>query len=211
MDRGSERFRKTCERWNTPWDAHELTFSCFHRRAFLSKDRTRYYLGEAINRAQVSHRFHVWAYVIMPEHVHLLIWPASEVYSISSILQTIKQSVARRAVNWLKANNSDALQWLATGRTDKRYQFWQDGGGYDRNVRNSKALRDIFTYIHNNPVKRGLVARPEDWEWSSARDWAGQGAGFVRVDKDNCLNSLGSPRKHRGLREPRKHPQPNNG
>ena len=190
MDTGGETFRKTCQRWNNPWDAHELTFSCFRRRGLLSKDRTRHYLTEAINKARMAHGFHVWAYVVMPEHVHLLIWPASEVYSISSILKTIKQSVARRAVRWLKANNPKGLQWLATGRRDKPYQFWQDGGGYDRNVRSSKALRDVFAYIHNNPIKRGLVARPEEWQWSSARDWAELGAGPISIDKDSCLASF---------------------
>jgi putative transposase len=100
MGTEEETFRKTCRRWNAPWDAHELTFSCFRRRAFLGKDRTRHYLAEAVNRARTIHGFHVWAYVMMPEHVHLLIWPGAEVYSISAILLSIKQSVARRAVRW---------------------------------------------------------------------------------------------------------------
>ncbi len=184
-----EVHRKTCQRWNVPWDAHELTFSCYRRQAFLSKDRTRKYLADAVNRARAKMGFHVWAYVMMPEHAHLLIWPAKEVYSISAILKAVKQSVSRRAVAWLKANNPSGLRWLATGYTDKPYQFWQDGGGYDRNVRNSKALRDIFTYIHNNPVKRGLVSQPEDWKWSSARDWASLAVGPIPIDKETCLNS----------------------
>ena len=126
----------------------------------------------------------------MPEHIHLLVWPTKELYSISAILQAIKQSVSRRAVGWLKASNPSGLQWLATGLSDRPYQFWQDGGGYDRNIRNSKAMRDIFNYIHNNPVKRGLVGRPEDWVWSSARDWAGTGGGPIRIDKQSCLDSM---------------------
>jgi len=77
-----------------------------------------------------------------------------------------------------------------TGQTDKPYHFWQDGGGYDRNIRNAKALRDIFTYIHNNPVKRGLVSRQEDWKWSSARDWAGLAVGPIPIDKETYLNSM---------------------
>ena len=180
---------KTCRRLNVAWDAHELTFSCYQRRAFLSKDRTRAYLADAVNRARAKLGFSVWAYVIMPEHAHLLVWPAKEVYSISHILKAVKQSVARRAVAWLKATAPAGLRWLATGRPEKPYQFWQDGGGYDRNIRNAKALRDIFNYIHNNPVKRGLAARPEDWAWSSARDWAGMDTGPITIDKETCLNA----------------------
>ena len=185
-----EMVRKKCQRWNTPRQAHGLTFSCYRREAFLSRERTCQYLADAVNRAREGHGFHVWAYVMMPEHVHLLIWPAKEEYSISSILQSVKQSVARRAIGWLRANNLDGLRLLATGRKARPWQFWPDGGGHDRNVRNAKALRDIFTYIHYNPVKRGLVARPEDWLWSSARDWAGVSAGPIPIDKQSCIDSM---------------------
>jgi putative transposase len=134
--------------------------------------------------------FEVWAYVIMPEHVYVLIWSRQETYSISAILKAVKQGVARRAIAYLRVNNPAGLQWVATGRSDKPYEFWQDGGGYDRNVRNSHALRKMMTYIHSNPVTRGLVARPEDWLWSSAQDWAGLRAGPIPIDKESCLNSL---------------------
>ena len=60
------------------------------------------------------------------------------------------------------------LKSLATGQSDKPYQFWQDGGGYDRNLRTAEELREMLKYVHNNPVRRELVARPEDWPWSSA-------------------------------------------
>jgi putative transposase len=147
-------------------------------------------LVDAVSRARAAFGFHVWAYVMMPEHVHLLIWPAKEVYSISAILQSVKQSVSRRAVRWLKDNNPTGLQLLATGHPDKPYQFWQEGGGYDRNIRNGKALRDMINYIHGNPVARGLVTRPEDWPWSSARDWANLGTGPIPIDKESCLESI---------------------
>jgi putative transposase len=54
-----------------------------------------------------------------------------------------------------------------------RHRFWQPGGGYDRNITSSETLLAMIEYIHANPVRRGLVARMEDWEWSSARWYAG--------------------------------------
>jgi putative transposase len=54
-----------------------------------------------------------------------------------------------------------------------RQRFWQRGGGYDRNITSTEALPAVIEYIHANPVRRGLVARAEDWEWSSARWYAG--------------------------------------
>src|SRR5204863_9689552 len=94
--------RKICKRFNNPGDAHALTFSCFRRQAFLSKDRSRQWLIDAIDRARSKHRFHVWAYVIMPEHAHLLIWPTRAIYDVSKILNSIKQSVAKRASTYVR-------------------------------------------------------------------------------------------------------------
>jgi putative transposase len=182
--------RKTCQRWNESWQAHELTFSCYQRRAFLGRDRTRGYLIDAINRARNRHAFHVWAYAIMPEHVHLLIWPTCPFYSISGILKSIKQSVARKAIAWLNKYNPEGLKWVETNQPGKPYQFWQDGGGYDRNIRSAIVLRKVMDYIHENPCKRELSATAEEWMWSSAKDWAGLGAGPIPLDKETCLNSL---------------------
>jgi putative transposase len=66
---------KHCKRYNDPGHAHELTFTCFKNQPFLAKDRARSWLAEAIALARRKHSFHVWSYVFMPEHVHLLIWP----------------------------------------------------------------------------------------------------------------------------------------
>jgi putative transposase len=54
-----------------------------------------------------------------------------------------------------------------------RHRFWQPGDGYDRNITSSEVMRAVIDYFHANPVRRGLVARAEDWEWSSARWYAG--------------------------------------
>ena len=161
---------KSCKRWNEPGHAHELTFSCFHKLALLSKDRTRQWLVEAVGRARVRHEFDVWAYVIMPEHSHLLIHPRCHEYDMSAILTAIKWPVAIQSKRYLEKH---APQWLPRltettpgGRASVR--FWQRGGGYDRNVRDDRALGSMVEYIHANPVRRGLVNTPSEWRWSSA-------------------------------------------
>ena len=67
--------RKTCRRYNVPGHAHALTFCCFRRQPFFTSDRVRAWMIDSIGRARVQHELHVWAYVLMPEHVHLLIYP----------------------------------------------------------------------------------------------------------------------------------------
>ena len=63
------------------------------------------------------------------------------------------------------------------------YRFWQAGGGYDRNVVEQDTLRTMIDYIHSNPVRRGLVDRPEDWTWSSARWYAGLHPVVLEMDR----------------------------
>jgi putative transposase len=188
MDRGG-LVRKTRERYDVPWDPHALTFSCYRNRAFLTRDRTRQWFAKALLAAKAKHRFDLWAYVLMPEHVHLLILPIREDYSISRILQSIKQPVARRAMAYLRRHDPDGLKQLATGQSHSPHRFWQDGGGYDRNVRSREELLNIVTYIHGNPVERGLVARPEEWVWSSFRAWEGLADGPIPVDKESFLRA----------------------
>jgi putative transposase len=64
-----------------------------------------------------------------------------------------------------------------------RHRFWQPGRGYDRNITSIEALRAMMDYLHANPVRRGLVARVEDWEWSSARWYAGLRPEKLEIDE----------------------------
>jgi len=155
--------------YNLPGHAHELTFSCYRRYPFLSKDRTRQWLADAINNACAQYHYLLWAYVIMPEHVHLLVRPEVRDYDIARFRGAIKEPVGRQAMAYLEGN---APGWLPRvtrkrrGRTERL--FWQPGGGYDRNIDNPTTLRPMIDYIHMNPVRRGLVEMPWEWKWSSA-------------------------------------------
>jgi putative transposase len=179
--------RKRCERWNEAGHAHALTFSCFRRQPFLSKDRSRQWMVDAIDRARDTHRFHLWAYVIMPEHVHLLVCPTEADYSISAILKTMKQSVSRRAIEYLKQAAPEFLAQLEDRQPNGSisYRFWQRGGGYDRNLTEPAAIWATMDYIHANPVRRGLCQYAMDWIWSSYLEWERPESGLLRVDRES--------------------------
>ncbi|HEX4130717.1 MAG TPA: hypothetical protein VHZ24_11800 [Pirellulales bacterium] len=55
------------------------------------------------------------------------------------------------------------------------FRFWQEGGGYDRNLTTSKAAYSVIDYLHLNPVRRGLVEHPRQWKWSSFRYYESDG------------------------------------
>lgn len=165
--------------------AHELTFSCYKNSSFLSNGIYCDLLAEAIIRAGNIHRFDFRAYVFMPDHVPLLIWPRENDYSISKILLSLKQPVARKARIYASKNDLASLQLMKTGQTATAFRFWQDGGGYDRNLFSSEALINSVRYIHNNPVRKGLVSHPAQWKWSSFGDWEGISKGPITIDRCN--------------------------
>ncbi|HUT11932.1 MAG TPA: transposase [Thermoguttaceae bacterium] len=181
---GKPCFRKRRKRYDEPGHARELTFSCYGRYHFLDRDRTRLWFVEALQHARKRWPVDLWAWVIMPEHVHLLVYPRQPNLEIGRFQATLKEEVARKAIAWLEGN---ARQWLPriTVREGKRLRrrFWQPGGGYDRNVVEPTTVHSMVEYIHANPVRRGLVARPEDWEWSSARWYAGLEPVHVQMDR----------------------------
>jgi putative transposase len=178
------RFRKTRRHYDLPNQAHELTFSCYHRLKLLDRDRTRRWFIEALDKARRQLDFSIWAYVIMPDHAHVLVFPQSTVYSTSDIEKAIKPLCARRALNWLRKNRPDWLVRLQGAMTEQgqRYHFWQPGGGYDRNIVEDDTAWASIEYIHMNPVRRGLVAKPTDWLWSSARAYAGMDQVMLEID-----------------------------
>lgn len=159
-------------------EPHFLTFSCYQRLPLLAKDRTRQWFLEALAAARDRHGFHLWAWVIMPEHVHLLIWPPlakkrdGGMGSVSGILADIKRPVGQRAIRYLKENSPQFLKKLTVRNRNRTYHhFWQVGSGYDENIDDASVLHDVAEYIHDNPVRRELVERIELWPWSSAAEW----------------------------------------
>ena len=177
-------YRRTRQSFDNPGEPHQLTFSCYKKRAFLSRDRTRMYFIDALQRARKKHRVHLWAYVIMPNHVHLLVFPTASNTTMDAFETTIKVSVSRRALAYVRANNPAGLRYMATGQSHTPYRFWFDGGGYDQNVIALDAVKNMTEYIHNNPVRAGLCEYAEAWKWSSAQEWEKEGTGIIPVDRD---------------------------
>ena len=168
-----------------PWDAHCLTFSCFRRQPFFTGQQAPGWFLECIDIARRNARFELWAWVIMPEHVHLVLCPHEGV-AMRQILWHLKKPLSDRVLEHVRRDCPGFLPRMAdvqpNGRTS--YRFWQRGGGYDRNLRSVKDTHEKIRYVHGNPVRRGLVLRPEDWPWSSASDWLGLRPAPIRLDLD---------------------------
>jgi len=106
----------------------------------------------------------------MPTHAHIVVFPCSDQPSMSDFLESIKKSVVKRAVNYVKANAPSFLPRMRDEQPNGKvaYRFWQRGGGYDRNLRSPYTTWKMIDYIHRNPVVEGLCKHATDWHWSSA-------------------------------------------
>jgi len=156
--------------YNLPNHAHFLTFSCYHRQQLLTSEDVLRLLTKTWDEARRRGDFDIWSYVILPEHVHLLIYPRNEKYEMSTILRLLKEQFTHRVVTIWQKTSPPLLEMLRVERGERSlHRFWQEGGGYDRNLYNWNKISSAIDYIEWNPVRRGLVSDPLDWEWSSAR------------------------------------------
>jgi len=168
--------------WNEPGHAHELTFGCYSGYRFLERERVCLWLSESIDTVRRETGMSLWAYAFMPNHVHLIVHFGRADYEMSSVLQQIKWAVSRKALAYLRENAPEWLPKLQVQRGQKiEYHFWQRGGGYDRNITEPATLEKMITYIHWNPVRKGLVTQASDWKWSSAQ-WYATGQGPMGID-----------------------------
>lgn len=169
--------------FNKPGHAHELTFSCYRKYPFLGKERVQQWLCESIKDGYRDLEYALWAYVFMPDHVHLIMKPLQNDYDISEFLSRVKSSVSRKALAFLRKQAPDWMEKLKAERGDRtEYHFWQRGGGYDRNITEPGTLLRMIDYVHMNPVRKGLVEQASDWKWSSAGWYAGMTPNTLEPD-----------------------------
>ena len=149
---------------------HELTFSCYRRMPLLTNDLWRCMLAESIRRAVERHRYRLIAFVFMPEHVHLLVFPERQASTISALLKAIKRPYSYRIKQLLVQDKSSLLGRLTIQQRPgvMTFRYWQEGPGYDRNFTDPGTMQAVIDYIHNNPVERNLCERAVDWRRSSA-------------------------------------------
>jgi putative transposase len=136
------------KRYQRTGDFHFVTFSCHNRLPYLASGASRDLFERALDAACRRYVFFVFGYVVMPEHVHLLVSEPKR-GGLDRAIQALKTSVSKQS---------------------GRRPFWQVRY-FDFNIFTSAKQTEKLRYIHRNPVKRGLALRPEDWRWSSFRHY----------------------------------------
>ena len=126
------------------------------------------------------HRFVVAGYVVMPEHLHLLLGEP-ERGNPSKVMQAIKQGFARRLLRKLRAGDNP-WQGCLWDTALANAHIWQ-ARFYDFVVFTEKKRVEKLRYMHGNPVKRGMVLEPQQWAWSSYRHYTDGERGIVLVNE----------------------------
>ena len=143
-------------RVETPGEARLLTFSCYRHLPLLQPEWARDAIVDQLALTKGRLGFLLYAWVVMPDHLHLLMLPDVTIAEIPRVLMSLKSRTGVRILERLRQ----------TGTPPSR--LWQPGGGHDRNITTHRQFLEAVDYIENNPVVKGLVARPEEYRWSSA-------------------------------------------
>jgi len=151
---------------------HFLTFSCYHRQPLLNRPTAYGVFEHELEATRLRYGFVIAGYVLMPEHVHLLVSEPIQ-SSLSVAMQVLKQQTSRKL------------------KTPGEFQFWQRRY-YDFNVNNEDKRIEKLRYMHRNPVKRGLVEKPEDWQWSSFRHYATGEIGAIEIESEHTARRRGN-------------------
>jgi len=169
---------KGLRRYQQSGDFHFITFSCYRRKPLLAEPEAKCVFEETLERVRRWYGLVVCGYVVMPEHVHLLI-SEPERGTLSSAIQVLKQTAARKLLPAHPViQKTDDKRGAPTDHAHGH--FWQVRY-YDFNVSTDRKRIEKLKYMHRNPVERGLVKRPEDWPWSSFRHFASGVGGRVEI------------------------------
>jgi putative transposase len=159
---------------------HFITFSCYQRRPLLRAPQCRDLFLRILEETRRGYGVIVVGYVVMPEHVHLLISEPDE-STHSVVMQVLKQRFARALLDRLRQRNTRPQGSLWRTVLEEGH-VWQRRF-YDFVVWNPHKRAEKLRYMHENPVRRGLVSGPEEWKWSSFRDYTYEEHGPVLVNE----------------------------
>jgi putative transposase len=171
------------DKFNT---ARFITMSCYQRYRLFNHPRLYETFLRHLESFRIENEISVLGYVVMPNHVHLVLYPHSEL-KMGIAIGKLKSRYAYEIISGWKIENKKVHEKLRVMRGSKvSYAFWQLRC-YDHNCRSPEIVREKIHYCHNNPVRAGLVKDPEEWRWSSYNCYLSNREEIVGVDKIDDL------------------------
>ena len=146
------------------WMSYHVTTRTLNRQFYLEQPPDKRLILAAMDFYRRRGDFKLYGFVIMSNHIHVIIHPAPGVL-LARIVNGIKTWTSRRN----SAKPSGSL-W------ERRYD--------DNRIKSDKELRSIVQYIHNNPVRAGIVSDPQAYPWSSVHSYLRDGRELIEIDVD---------------------------
>ena len=169
-----------------PTHLYFITTTTVKRARIFRRDVVKRIIADSLNYMRVQHWINLYAFVIMPNHVHLIV-RFLEGHTLPDVMREFKKHTARQIIRQYHAENNyrglEFLEQAASHIPEQRYKVWEDG--YDaRNLFSPDFLRQKIEYVHNNPCQPRwrLVERPEQYPWSSARYYLLDEPAIIAVD-----------------------------
>jgi len=162
---------------------HFLTMTVVEWIPLFAKPEIVSLLLESLRFVQKEREVVIYAYVIMEHHLHLI----ASAPELAKTMKEFKSYTARRIIDYLEMRNFAQLlerlhQEKLAHKTRSDHQLWQEGS-HPEEIYSEPMLLQKIEYIHNNPVRRGYVDEPNNWRYSSARNYEGK-EGLLEVKTD---------------------------
>jgi REP element-mobilizing transposase RayT len=138
----------------------------------------KYTIVNALKYCQENKGLEIYAYVLMPSHLHMLC-RVKEGFNFSDMIRDFKKHTSKALIQNIKEQVESRREWLLGFfskacehlKREQSYKVWQDGY-HAEEISSNKFIYQKLNYIHNNPVKDKIVEKPEDYLFSSARNYA---------------------------------------
>ena len=146
---------------------HFITCSCYRRMPLLGTPEARDTFLKILSEVRDHYDFGIMGYVVMPEHIHLLI-SEPNIADASMAMKVLKQRTSRALHKRKRTASFGEPDFWEQPALNRHAHLWQPRY-YDFNVWSEHKRNEKMNYMHLNPVKRGLVEAPNDWKWSTYR------------------------------------------
>ena len=175
MSKGTTSYRIVSE--NT---LHFLTFSTVNWIDVFSGKKYRDIVIDSLRYCQQEKGLELYGFVIMSNHIHMLA-RAKEGYKLSAILRDMKKHTSKQIIKSIQNTNESRKEWLLTvmleaGKKNSKKQTFQPwrNDNHPIELYKPETIKQKLNYIHNNPVEAGIVEKPEEYIYSSAKSYAGE-------------------------------------
>ncbi|MGY3211051.1 REP-associated tyrosine transposase [Mucilaginibacter sp. HD30] len=153
-------------------------------------------LVESLKYCQQNKGLIIYAWCLMPSHLHLIVSVNQGEFTLSDVMRDFKKFTSKRIIQSIIEIAESRREWLLrhfayAGKYNpkiKNYKFWQDGL-HPIELTTSKFIEQKINYIHENPVTAGMVYRAEDYVLSSAAQYVGEYNAMLEVTVLEDINT----------------------